>query len=107
MSEYLERAVGNLISGTMREIIGRDDQGLIFEVHERDMRLCFQAAVRELLEDISWDAIEQEARRLFKNNERERGAVRPQVITPEDSMDYWTMVATIAEIRRRAGIGEG
>lgn len=61
-------------------------------------------AVRELLKDISWDAIEAKAMHLFKHSERQRGAVRPQVITPEDGMDYWTMVATIAEIRRRAGL---
>ncbi len=65
-----------------------------------------QEAVRELLKDMSWDAIEAKAMHLFKHSERERGAIRPQVVTSQDSLDYWTMVATIAEIRRRAGIGE-
>lgn len=51
-------------------------------------------------DDHEW--IAEEAARLFRENERRRGGVRPATITPQDFLDYWVAVATWSRARAAA-----
>jgi hypothetical protein len=55
-----------------------------------------EKTTESLIKQLDWDTVEARASRLLAQHLRQGSG--PQVITKEDSLHYWVMVATIEEI---------
>ena len=79
--------------------------------YQGNIRKFSQALIADFLDGLDGVCTDEqteilsEAHRLFKEYDRSRGAIRGQVITEMGSIGYWVIQATVAKIRKRAGIG--